>query len=312
MLAISQVRGGGVEVLRPRNLPVPEPGPGEVLVRVHAAGVNPADIKIRERGRFPSGETPPFVLGFDVSGSIAEVGEGVTVLEAGDEVFGMPRFPHPAGAYAEYVAAPARHLARKPVSMSHREAAALTLAGLTAWQALVDTADMRPGERVLVHAAAGGVGHLAVQVAVSLGARVVAASSTRHHDLLTSLGAQQTIDRHGDELDDLEPVDVVLDPVGDLTTRRSLELLRRGGRLVRLPAWTATEHTLRAQAELRGIRAVRMLVEPDLAGLRALTNLVDRDLLRPIVSGVFALHDARRAHRLVQLNRTVGKIVLSV
>src|SRR5204862_501548 len=133
----------------------------------------PKDWKSRQAGRFQTGATPPFVLGFDASGVVEAVGHGVMLFSPGDEVFGMPRFPYPAGAYAEYVTAPTRHFARRPAGLDHIHAAALPLAALTAWQALVDVADVRPGQRVLVHAAAGGVGHLAVQIAKARGAHVI-------------------------------------------------------------------------------------------------------------------------------------------
>lgn len=170
MRAIRQYSYGGPEVLRLESVPRPEPSPTEVLVRVHAAGVNPVDWKTRA-GTYADavlGE-PPFTVGWDVSGVVERLGSGVTRFAIGDEVYGLARFPRQAGAYAEYVTAPSRHFARKPSGLSHTEAAGLPLAGLTVWQALVETAQVRPGQRVLVHAAAGGVGHLAVQLAKHLG-----------------------------------------------------------------------------------------------------------------------------------------------
>lgn len=157
MRAVSQDTAGAPDVLKVVEVERPEPGRGEILVRVHAAGVNPTDWKTRRRGEFATGARPPFTLGYDVAGVVEAVGAGVTLFQAGDEVFGMPRFPHPAGAYAEYVAAPARHFAPRPDGLTPIQAGALPLASLTAWQALVDTADVQPGQRVLIHAAAGGV-----------------------------------------------------------------------------------------------------------------------------------------------------------
>jgi NADPH:quinone reductase-like Zn-dependent oxidoreductase len=156
MRAVSQDAAGAPDVLKVVRKERPQPGPGEILVRVQAAGVNPTDWKTRERGLFASGVKPPFTLGFDVAGVVEATGGGVTIFQVGDEVFGMPRFPHPAGAYAEYVAAPARHFAPRPRGLTPVEAGGLPLASLTAWQALVDTADIQPGQRVLIHAAAGG------------------------------------------------------------------------------------------------------------------------------------------------------------
>jgi NADPH:quinone reductase-like Zn-dependent oxidoreductase len=216
MRAISQDVAGGPEVLHLVDLPRPVPGPTEVLVRVHAAGVNPTDAKTRARGKFPIGVPPPFVLGFDVCGTVEEVGEGATLYDPGTRVFGMPRFPYPASAYAEFVTAPSRHFARVPDELDDVHAAALPLAGLTAWQALVDTAGTNPGQRVLIHAAAGGVGHLAVQIAKARGAHVIATATAAKHPLLRELGADETLDyRSADFAQAVSSVDVVLDPVGE-------------------------------------------------------------------------------------------------
>jgi NADPH:quinone reductase-like Zn-dependent oxidoreductase len=174
MRAISQHSLGGPEVLTEIEVERPEPRPVQVLVRVHAAGVNPADWEARAHGW--GGAIPP-ILGFDASGVVAAVGYGVTLYQPGDEVFGMLRFPRLAGCYAEYVTAPSRQLAPKPPGIDHVEAAALPQAGLTAWQSLTEVAHLQPGQRVLIHAAAGGVGHLAVQIAKSRGAYVTGTAS---------------------------------------------------------------------------------------------------------------------------------------
>lgn len=313
MRAISQDVGGGPEVLHLVDLPTPVPGPTEVLVRVHAAGVNPTDAKTRARGRFPSGHKPPFVLGFDVSGTVEAVGDGATLYQRGTAVFGMPRFPHPAGAYAEFVTAPSRHFARTPAELDQVHAAALPLAGLTAWQALVDTAQLQPGQRVLIHAAAGGVGHLAVQIAKARGAHVIATATADKHPLLKDLGADETLDYTTVDLGQaIGPVDVVLDPIGGATTRQSVELLKDGGTLVRLPAWVDDDRTARRRAAQLGVRAVRLLVEPDLGGLTALVALVQAGELRAEIDSIFALEDVAQAHRRIDTGQTTGKIVLQI
>src|SRR5262245_61551146 len=179
MRVVRQLVLGGPEVLEVVEAPRPEPGPTEVLVRVGAAGVNPVDWKLRAAGGF-LGE-PPFTVGWDVAGVVEEVGYGVTRFAEGDRVFGMPRFPREAAAYAEYVVSPSRQLARTPDELSDVEAAALPLAGLTAWQALVETAGVGAGDRVLVLGAAGGVGHLAVQIAKARGAYVVGTARAEKH-----------------------------------------------------------------------------------------------------------------------------------
>ncbi|MFD8086398.1 NADP-dependent oxidoreductase [Kitasatospora sp. NPDC059722] len=311
MRAVSQDTAGGPDVLRLVETVRPEPARGEVLVRVHAAGVNPADWKTRERGLLSTGVKPPFTLGWDVSGVVAGVGAGVTLFRPGDEVYGMPRFPDPAGAYAEYVTAPARHFARRPANLTHVEAGALPLAALTAWQALVDTAAVRPGQRVLVHAAAGGVGHLAVQIAKALGAYVIGTASGSKHGLLRSLGVDEPVDyRTGDVAESVRDVDVVLDPLGGGSPARSLRSVRRGGTLVSLLPPDAAFP--RAEAEAAGVRADFMLVEPDHLGLREITRLVEDGRLRVVVDTVLPLERAAEAHRLGELGRTTGKIVLAV
>ncbi|MFD5410171.1 NADP-dependent oxidoreductase [Streptomyces nojiriensis] len=291
MRAVTQDRPGGPEVLRLVETERPSPGPTEILVRVHAAGVNPADRQIRSRGAFSTGATTPFTLGFDVSGVVEAVGRGVTVFRPGDAVFGMPRFPHPAGAYADYVTAPARHFAHRPERLDHIHAAALPPAALTAWQALVDTAGIGPGTRVLIHAAAGGVGHLAVQIAKSRGAYVI---GTAREDFAEAVS----------------DVDVVLDAVGPAYWSRSLSTLRPGGTLISIVPPDGTFPAERAHAA--GVRAVFMLVEPDQAALRAVASLVDSGRLRVEVDAVVPLAEAARAHALGEGGRTRGKIVLSV
>ncbi|MFE0510890.1 NADP-dependent oxidoreductase [Streptomyces sp. NPDC058964] len=306
MRAVVVEQWGGPENLVAREVERPEPGLNEVLVRVHAAGVNPVDWKTRAGGALIEwGELP--AVGWDVSGTVEAVGPGVGVFRPGDEVFGMPLFPRQAGGYAEYVVAPARHLALKPAGLSHEEAAALPLAALTAWQALVDTADVRPGERVLVHAAAGGVGHLAVQIAKARGAYVIGTASAGKHDLVRQLGADEVVDYRATRFEDaVSDIDVVLDGLGGETAERSLKVLRAGGRLVTLPG---PDDVPAAPDE---VRAVWMLVEPDHLGLREIAALVERGALKPVVETVLPLEEAAKAHEIGERGRTTGKIVLTV
>ena len=231
MHAIRQHSLGGPDVLELVDVPRPEPGPTEVLVRVAAAGVNPVDWKVRARGGF-LGE-PPFTVGWDVAGVVEELGRGVTRFTPGDRVFGMPRFPREAAAYAEYVTAPSRQLARIPEGLGDVGAAALPLAGLTAWQALVETAGVGPKSRVLILAAAGGVGHLAVQIAKARGAYVIGTARAEKHAFLTSLGADEAVDyTTGPLAGGVHDVDVVLDLVGGETALDALSTLRDGGTFV--------------------------------------------------------------------------------
>ncbi|WP_030826561.1 zinc-binding dehydrogenase [Streptomyces virginiae] len=306
MRAIVVKEWGGPENLVEREIERPEPGLGEVLVRVHAAGVNPVDWKTRASGALIAwGETP--IVGWDVSGTVEAVGPGVTLYAPGDEVYGMPHFPRQAGGYAEYVVAPARHFARKPASLDHVQAAALPLAALTAWQALVDTAGITAGQRVLVHAAAGGVGHLAVQIAKARGAYVIGTASAAKHDVLRELGADELIDyRSVDFAEAVSDVDVVLDALGGETAERSLKVLRSGGHLVSLPG----PDSVPAGAD--GVNASWVLVDPDLKGLEAIADLADKGLLKPLVETVLPLAEAARAHEIGEQGRTTGKIVLTV
>ncbi|MEU8325551.1 NADP-dependent oxidoreductase [Nonomuraea sp. NPDC048881] len=232
-------------------------------------------------------------------------------LAPGDEVFGLPRHPLPAGTYAEYVTSPARHLVRKPEALTHEQAAALPLAALTAWQALVDVAQVRMGQRVLIHAAAGGVGHLAVQIAKARGAQVIGTARTAKHAFLRGLGADELIDyTEADFETAIEPVDAVIDTIGGSYGPRSLRALRPGGVLVSLAS--PGEAYLADEAATLGLRAAFMIVEADQAGMREIAALVASDRLRPEIDTVLPLDQAAKAHELADSRRTTGKIVLSV
>ncbi|MGW2251059.1 NADP-dependent oxidoreductase [Kitasatospora sp. NPDC001660] len=315
MRTVVQDGFGGPEVLRVERAPRPVPLPTEVLVRVRAAGVNPVDWKTRAGSGMAGvlGE-PPFTLGWDVSGVVEEVGFGVTTLKAGDEVYGMPWFPRVAGAYSEYVTAPARQFARKPATLDHVHAAAVPLAALTAWQALVDTAHVQPGQRVLVTAAAGGVGHFAVQFAHHLGAHVIATASAARHPWLKELGADEAVDYTATRFEDaVADVDVVIDLVGDAhdsTSTRSLKVLRPGGLLVAVPAGVSPE--LARAAEAAGVRVTPFLVEPDGTALTAIAGLIDAGEVAVEVEETFPLERAAEAHTRGEAGRTRGKLVLTV
>jgi NADPH:quinone reductase-like Zn-dependent oxidoreductase len=278
-------------------------------VRVAAAGVNPVDWKVRRRGGFLG--QPPFAVGWDVAGVVEEVGFGVTRFAPGDRVFGMPRFPQEAAAYAEYVTSPSRQLARIPEGLSFVEAAALPLAGLTAWQALVETADVQPGQRVLILGAAGGVGHLAVQIAKARGAYVAGTARAEKHAFLAELGADETVDYTREPVEErVRDADIVLDLVGDESSPRVLPCLRDGGIFIAVPSGAGVGE-LRELAEGR-VRVTGILVEPDRVGMEALAELAATGALRPHVSRTFPLEDAARAHELGETGRTRGKLVLTV
>ncbi|WP_405736000.1 NADP-dependent oxidoreductase [Streptomyces sp. NBC_01537] len=306
MRAVGQEVVGGPEVLKVVEIDRPEPGYSQLLVRVHAAGLNPADCKHRALRLLGDA---PHTLGWDVSGVVDAVGRGVTLFRPGDEVFGMLPYPYGVGSHAEYVTGPTRAFALKPPSLDHVQAAALPLAALTAWQALADTADIRPGQRVLIHAAAGGVGHLAVQIAKARGAYVVGTASAAKHDFLRSLGADEVIDyRTTDFTEAVGGIDVVLDTLGGDNCRRSLGVLRRGGVVVSV--LSLGQPDLTEAAWRRGVRVERMLVEHDHGGMKAIADLARTGRLRAAIAGAFSLEDAARAHELGDSRRTTGKLVL--
>ncbi|MCG7205575.1 NADP-dependent oxidoreductase [Streptomyces arenae] len=307
MRAISQDTLGGPEVLKSVDVSRPAPGLGQILVRVHATSVNPVDVMNRATGVFTGGR-PPFVLGYDVSGTVAAVGPGVTVHRAGDEVFGMLPFPHGLGSHAEYVVAPARPFVRKPEGLDHARAAALPMAGLTAWQALVETAGIGAGSRVLVNGAAGGVGHLAVQIAKAHGAYVVAVAAAANAGFVRGLGADEVIDYTTTTLTEATgDLDVVLESVGGEYPVQAVRVLKPGGILVStLPPSLAAAAGAAAE---RGVRLAGLFVEADRLGMRELASLAADGRVTPHIGATFALEDVAKA----QANKPgTGKTVLLV
>jgi NADPH:quinone reductase-like Zn-dependent oxidoreductase len=308
MKAVRIHRYGGPEVLSYEEVPKPEPGPGELLVRVHASGVNPIDWKIREgHYKLAIRFRLPIVLGWDVSGVVEALGAGVTRFKRGDEVFARPDIKR-GGTYAEYVAIRASDAALKPKYIDHEHAAAVPLAGLTAWQGLFDKAHLRQGQRVLVHAAAGGVGHFAVQLAKWKGAFVAGTASGRNEALVRSLGADQFVDYTRERFEDVvAPVDVVLDTLGGDAGRRSWKVLKRGGTLV-----SVLDVAAPLKGALRLKRGRFLLVKPNADQLGFIAGLIDTGRVKPLVENVFPLAEARQAHELSQSGRVRGKIVLKV
>ncbi|AZO44940.1 NADP-dependent oxidoreductase [Mesorhizobium sp. M7D.F.Ca.US.005.01.1.1] len=308
MRAVIQNSVGGPDVLVIANQPDPTPKAGEVLVRVKAAGINPVDGSVRA-GHYQLLGEPPFILGWDISGTIEALGAGVTGFKIGDEVFGMPRFPKQAAAYAELAVVPADEIALKPKGADHLQAGALPLAGLTAWQGLVRHGGLKSGQRVLVHAGAGGVGHLAVQIAKARGAYVIATASPQKLDFVRKLGADEVIDyTKGDFTDQVRDIDLVLEPLGGEHAERSLKVLKRGGVLVSL---LNVSDATRAQASAQGIRVERMSVVPDRKGLQELAQLIDAKKLAVHVAKSFPLDQAGAAHAFLA-TKPIGKVVLTV
>lgn len=309
MRAISQDSYGGPEVLRVVEIDKPTPRPDQVLVRVRAAGVNPADGKLRAGTSRGLGD-PPFTLGMDLAGVVEAVGERVTQFRPGDEVYGCAFPPH--GAYAEYVAVSPRMLAAAPPGVDPVHAGALPVAALTAWQSLVTTADLGAGQRVLVHAAAGGVGHLAVQIAKARGAFVIGTARADKHAFLRDLGADELIDyTTTDFATAVRDVNVVLDPISGPYGPRSLDTLASGGILVDVRGTGPDRAAVREQAQARGLRLAEFSFTPSGTDLEHIADLTREGSLRAAVDRTLPLEDAAKAHELIESNRTQGKIVLT-
>lgn len=326
MKAMVMTGFGGPEVLQMQELPIPEPAPHQIRVRVHACGTNPVDYKVRSSSRGAS-LSMPFVLGWDVSGVVDAVGVEVSQFRPGDEVFFSGELLKPGG-YAEYTVTDARVAYRKPANLSHVEAASLPLVGITAWEALIDQANIEPGETVLIHAGGGGVGSMAIQLAKWRGCRVLTtASRPESQQLARELGADGVIDYQAEDFVEAvrritgkRGVPVILDPVGGETFARSFHALLVRGRLVTcvdneepinlLPLF------LRSAAvffEYMGVPTLHQ-VDPQHQGdiLCQIAELVEDGTVRPVVTEVLPLAEAARAHRQLETRHTTGKIVLRV
>src|SRR6478609_5637824 len=252
---------GPAENLQLIDLPVPTPAAGEVLIKVKAISLNPVDVKTRE-GKGTYGrikDQTPLILGWDISGVVDAIGSGVSKFKKGDEVFGMINFPGHGKAYAEYVVAPENHLAIKPTNITPSEAAAASLAALTAWQALVTNAKVSKGQHVLIHGAAGGVGHYAVQIAKFLGAYVIGTSSAAKKDFVLSLGADEHFDYTEHKFEETyHDLDMVLDTVGGDNMLRSIGMVKRGGKLISIPSGLSPD--IEEKSKEKGINGKFMLV----------------------------------------------------
>lgn len=299
---------GNRDVLKLEDVAMPEIDNNEILVRVIAASVNPVDWKIREgylQEMIPY--TMPVTLGWDVSGIVTEVGSDVTRFKIGDAIYSRPDIARN-GTYAEYIAIRESEAAFKPLTISHNEAASLPLAGLTAWQVLITTAELSAGQKVLIHAGSGGVGSLAIQIAKLRGAYVIATTSGKNLALVKSLGADEVIDYKTQDFTELlQDIDVVFDTLGHDIQDSSWSVLKKDGILISIVNPPSEE-----KAKELGVRSAFVFVEPNAHMLKELAELVERGALRPIIGAEFALKDIASAHALSESGRTIGKIVLSV
>ena len=303
---------GEREVLQVAQAPVPEPREGEVVIRVHGAGLNPIDWKTRKGLGFAARQIEnrlPWTPGYDAAGEVVAVAEGVTTLAPGDRVMGMVGFPAGGGAYAEYTLARADELAIVPDELDLVTAGAVPLAALTAWQALFEVARLESGQKILIHAGAGGVGHFAVQFALERGAHVVATASPGNRDFLAELGVHEVIDYHTtDVAEECYGLDVVLDLVGGETGKRSLHTLSETGVLVTIPTVTADD--IVSAAEAMGLRAHGMTVRPDVFHLDEIAELIEDGDVRVHIEQAFPLDQVQAAHALLEGGHVRGKLVL--
>lgn len=304
---------GPAENLQLQEISRPNPKKKEVLVKVKALSINPVDTKTREGKAFHDKlkQDPPVIIGWDISGEVVGVGEEVEYFKVGDEVFGMVNFPGHGKAYAEYVLSPEEHLAHKSASISHQEAAAASLAALTAWQVLVNQATIQPGQRVLIHSAAGGVGHYAVQIAKYFKAHVIGTASAHNHAFLKKLGADEQIDYRNEKVEEVvQEVDIVLDSLGEENSLKSLKAMKEGGILVSILG--GAKEAVQQKAKERKIEAKNHLVHSSGEDMTKLAELLGEGKLKSHVSHTFAFKDMAAAHQQVETRKTRGKVVVEL
>ena len=314
MKAIILNEAGEAENFKIEEVATPGIKENEILIKTKAISINPVDIKTR-RGKSLFTELKKhgdkIILGWDVSGVIAEVGSEVKEFKAGDEVFGMVNFPGNGSAYAEYVAAPASQLALKPANITHEEAAAATLAALTAWQALVTNGKVQKGDKLLIHAASGGVGHYAVQIAKHLDAYVAGTSSAANKDFVLSLGADAHIDYKTQQPKDvISDVDLVVDALGSNEIEPSLAVLKKGGKLITLPS--VTSEAVIAKAKEHGVNAFFFMVHSNGDDMKQLARLLEQGIIKSHVLQTYRFDQMPEAHKQIESGRTRGKVVVTV
>jgi len=313
MKAIVLNHFGGIEALELSELSTPGIENDEVLIKTKAFGINPVDIKSRKGESIGKKleEREPIILGWDVSGVVKKVGKGVTRFKVGDQVFGMVNFPLFGRCYAEYVAAKAGSLVKKPEDISHAEAAATPLAALTAYQSVIKHGEIQANQKVLIHAASGGVGHFAVQLAKAAGSYVIGTSSAKNRDFILGLGADEHIDYQSQKFEEeLSGIDFVLDTIGGDYIDRSLEVLSPSGTLITLPSEFAEE--VNRKARLKDKEGFFISVETNAVDLNEITKLISKNLIKPQVLKVYNLENIQEAHKQIESSRTVGKIVCEI
>ncbi|WP_372742260.1 NADP-dependent oxidoreductase [Neptunomonas sp.] len=303
---------GGPEALVYEDVPEPQLKPNEVLVRNHAVGVNPIDWKTSGGGGAAAfiGELP-FIPGWEFCGSIIACGADVSDFQSGDHVYGFVRFPKAASCYAEQVAVPAEQIARLPSGCNLTEAAGLALAGLTAWQALFDHGRLQAKQRVLILAAAGGVGHLAVQLAKWKGATVIGSASAANHPFVSSLGCDQVIDYKKQKVGEvIQDIDLIIDGVGGQTGIEALSCLKSSGMMITLPSVTKDE--VIAAGAAQGLKVLPLRVEPNAAQLCSMAKLNAQQQLQLKIAATYPLEKAADAFNDIASGHTQGKVILTL
>ena len=302
---------GGPDKLEIKEISDPFINENEVLIKSRAIGLNPVDIKTR-KGKGQAAKLRnenPMILGWDVSGVIVETGADVSKFKKGDEVFGMINLPGVGKTYAEFVVAPQDQITKKPAGISHEDAAAASLAAMTAWQALVDQAKIKSGQKILIHAASGGVGHFAVQIAKHFGAYVIGTSSAANKEFVRSLGADEHIDYRSVRFEEVSPmVDVVLDAIGGENIDRSLKVLKEGGTIVSLPSGISESVGEKAAAQHK--KGFFFFVHSNSSDMDRIAALLQKGSIRPYVSQKFTFEEISKAHELLESGKVKGKLVL--
>ena len=315
MKAIILNEAGSVDNLQFIDVAKPIIKNNEVLVKTVSLSINPVDYKVRSTDgalNWILGADRPAIIGWDLSGTVVEIGDAVTDFKIGDAVFGMANFPGKGNAYAEFVAVPAAHLTLKPANISHPEAAAATLAALTAWQTLVEIGNVKKGNKVLIHAASGGVGHYATQIAKHFGAHVIGISSAKNKEFVLQNGADIHIDYTTENFQEIvSDVDFVLDTLGGDTILKSLDVIKQGGTIVSIASSNLSDEELE-KAKLKDVNLSFLLVHSSGENMLQISQLMEKGILKSHVSKTFSFDEMGEAHLYLEKGRTVGKIVVNI
>jgi NADPH:quinone reductase-like Zn-dependent oxidoreductase len=304
---------GGVENLVKINITIPDISDNEVLVKVKAISINPVDIKTRT-GKALAGRLKdfnPIILGWDISGIITETGSHAKVFKKGDEVFGMVNFPGHGKAYAEYVAAPESDLTLKPTNLSHQHAAAASLAALTAWQILKEKIQIKTGDKILIHAAAGGVGHYAIQMSKYFGAYVIGTASGKNRDFILSIGASEFIDYEKQIFEDIvHDIDFVIDTIGGDYIDRSIKVLKPGGTIISIPS--GVSENVVEKAKVNGMNGYTFSVKSNGRNMNEISDLLQKNIIKSYISSIFTFDEIQSAHLQIETRKTKGKVVVTL